>query len=132
MGRQSYTVEQFLIAIPKTGGIVSTIAQRVGCSWATARKFIDTHPTVLSAYRDECESVIDMAESKLINAMNNDDIDSIKWYLARKGKHRGFSERLELSGLLKLIDYSKLTDEQLERLANGDNPIDVLLHTGAG
>ncbi len=98
MGKQKFRVEQFLIAIPKTGGIVSTIAGRVGCSWATARKFIDTHPTVLTAYRDECETVLDMAESKLITAMNDGEIESVKWYLARKGKDRGYSERQEVTG----------------------------------
>ena len=134
MSSKKFTAEQFLTAIPKTGGIVSTIAARVGCSWATARKFIDTHPTVLAAYKDECETVLDMAESKLITAMNENDIESIKWYLARKGKHRGYSEKMELalSNFVKMLDYSKLTDEQLFRLERGDNPLDVLLHSGEG
>lgn len=98
MTRVDLTAEQFLQAIPKSGGIISTIALKVGCAWDTARKFIDTHPTVLSAYQNECETVKDMAESKLIASMNEGDIESIKWYLARKAKDRGYAPGVEVTG----------------------------------
>jgi len=33
MTRAVYTAEQFIKAIPGSGGIISTIARRVGCGW---------------------------------------------------------------------------------------------------
>ena len=36
----TYKTQQFLDAIPGTGGIITAIAKRLGCSWHTAKKRI--------------------------------------------------------------------------------------------
>lgn len=90
-----FTTDQFIEAIADSGGIVSTIAKRVGCSWGWARKFIDEHPTVLAAYNDENERVLDLAESILIKSIQSGDSQDAKWLLSRKGKSRGYVERTE-------------------------------------
>lgn len=41
-------------------------------------------PTVMRAYQDECETVIDMAESVLMASIRSGDVTSAKWYLERK------------------------------------------------
>jgi hypothetical protein len=94
----NYRAEQFIDAIQGSGGIISAIAHRVGCTWHTAKRYITTMPTVLQAYNDECEKLIDRAEAKLIEHINDGDMTAITWYLARKGKHRGYTERQELTG----------------------------------
>ncbi len=104
-------------AIPKSGGIISTIAGKVGCSWHTAKKYIDSHPTVKAAYDAECEAVLDMAESQIITAMQEQDIQTAKWYLTMKGRHRGYAttERHEQSGdvTLKVVyDRSESASEK--------------------
>lgn len=96
--RSQYSVQQFIDAIPKTGGIISTIAARIGCDWHTARKYIDNHPTIKQVYLDECERVTDLAESQLIAAINNGDMQAVKFYLTTKGKKRGYVERQEVTG----------------------------------
>ena len=93
-----YTAQQFIAAIPNTGGIVTAIARKVGCTWDTARRYIDRHPTIQRAYQDECESILDLAESKVISAIKNDDSQMIRYYLSTKGKRRGYSERHEITG----------------------------------
>jgi hypothetical protein len=95
MGRQ-FTAKQFLDAIPKSGGIITTIAKRVGCVWHTAKKYIDAMPTVHRAYIDECESILDMAESKLFEAVLAGDSQMVKYILSTKGKRRGYTEKLEI------------------------------------
>ena len=97
-GNGHYKAQQFIEVIPGTGGIVSAIAKRVGCCWNTARKYIDTHPTVRQAYDDECETVLDFAESKVIELMRHDDGQMIRYYLSTKGKKRGYTERQEITG----------------------------------
>ena len=57
MGKELYTAKQFIDAIPGTGGIVSTIADRVGCKWHTARKYIEEYPTIKEVYNEEIERV---------------------------------------------------------------------------
>ncbi len=99
MGNNLYRAEQFIKAIPGSGGIVTTIAQRVDCDWHTAKKYIDTMPTVQQAYMDECEVVLDRAESVLITSINEGDSSDAKWYLTKKGKHRGYVDsRQEITG----------------------------------
>lgn len=93
-----YKAQDFIQAIPGSAGIVSTIAKRVGCDWWTARRAIDSMLTVKEAYDNECEIVLDMAESVLLKNIKEGDSADAKWYLTRKGKHRGFVERQELTG----------------------------------
>ena len=108
MGKELYTAKQFIDAIPGTGGIVSTIADRVGCKWHTARKYIEEYPTVKEVYNEEIERVIDLAEGVLIQniqiaakqAKSGHDVDTadVKWFLSRKAKTRGYVERQEVTG----------------------------------
>ena len=94
MSRRKYCVDDFIKAIPGSGGIISTIAGRVGCDWGTVRKWIDKYPTVKAAYDSECETIGDLAESVIMRniqlaqkAQTNADgpVDSAdaKWYLSR-------------------------------------------------
>lgn len=99
MGKpEQFTAKQFIDAIPGSAGIVTTIAKRVGCSWHTCKKYIETYPTIRDAYQDECESLTDYAESKLIEAIKAGDLAAVKYYLSTKGKNRGYSERQEVTG----------------------------------
>ena len=108
MGKELYTAKQFIDAIPGTGGIVSTIADRVGCKWHTARKYIEEYPTIKEVYNEEIERVIDLAEGVLIQniqiaakqAKAGRDVDTsdVKWFLSRKAKSRGYVERQEVTG----------------------------------
>ena len=107
-GSNSFKAHQFIDAIPGTGGIVSAIARRMRCDWHTAKKYIDTYPTIKQAYDDEVESTLDLAESVVmgniklaeeeVKAGERADTSDAKWYLSRKGKGRGYSERQEITG----------------------------------
>ena len=96
MGKDLYTAAQFIAAIPGTGGIVTQIAKKVGCSWNTARKYIDEHATVLQAYNDECEAILDMAETALYKQVSEEEAWAVKYLLSTKGKQRGYTERQEI------------------------------------
>ena len=98
MGKDLYTASQFIEAIKGSGGIISTIAKRVGCEWHTAKKYIEQYSTVKQAYINETEAVTDMAEIALINSIKNSDAWAVKYYLSTKGKDRGYVERQELTG----------------------------------
>lgn len=103
----TFQANQFITAIPGTSGIVSAIAKKVGCSWNTAKKFIDEYPTVKAAFDAERESLLDIAESVLANniklALQQQqngkvpaDSTDAKWLLSRMGKQRGYSEKQEV------------------------------------
>lgn len=95
--RDQFKAQDFINAMPGSGGIIATIAKRVGCDWHTAKKYISEYRTVADAYADECETVNDLAVSKIIEAINEGDIATAKWWIARKRKDE-FSERAEVTG----------------------------------
>lgn len=100
-----YTKEDVLLAITGDGdsqdgckGIVSTVAKRLGCAWHTAKKYIGVWKETREAYEDESERSIDLSESKMFEQIKAGDGPMIRYHLSTKGKHRGYSERRELTG----------------------------------
>ena len=90
------TEDQVLKAIENSGAIISTVANRLGCAWYTARKYCAQWDSTKRALQDEEEKIIDMAEGTLLKSIKDGDIQSSKWFLATKGKKRGYSEKHEI------------------------------------
>lgn len=138
----TYRAEDFITAIRGSGGIITTICRRMGCSYNTAAKYISKHPKVREAYEQECESILDMAEGVLIKNIQNAakladteaivDTSDVKWYLSRKGKQRGYFERADVNNTNFDYDLSRLTDEQLLRIVDGEDPRTVVASSGKG
>jgi len=79
-----YSAKQFIQAIEGSGGLITSIADKVGCSWNTAKKYISTMPTVRAAYDDECERISDLAQHTIMKAIKEGDPQLAKWWLAKK------------------------------------------------
>jgi hypothetical protein len=105
MSRATYTAEQFVKAIKNSGGIITTIAARVGCDWNTARKWITTHPTIQAAYQNECETVSDVAQSILMTSIKDGNTQDAKWWLARK-RRAEFGDNLDVTSDGKTLPTS--------------------------
>ena len=90
-----YDMQTVLDAISGSGAIMSTIAKRLNCGWATARSYVQRWEETQQAYEDEEQTILDMAESTLYQAIRNNDVQAAKWVLSTKGKARGFSEKYE-------------------------------------
>jgi len=86
-----------LTALDNSAGIVATVARRLGCDWSTARRYIDKWVATRQAFADEGNKAADLAESTVLKAIQEGDVGTAKWYLARirKGK---YSERQEVTG----------------------------------
>ncbi len=99
--------------IKGSGGIISTIAAKVGCEWNTAEKWIKNNASLKALYDAECETVLDVAESvvygnvqaaaklqadarKVNTAVIVDSADA-KWLLTKKGKRRGYGEESDIT-----------------------------------
>ncbi len=91
----AYKASDFIDAIPGSGGIITTIARRVGCDWATAKKYITEYATVRQAYENEKQAELDFAERNILKAVHDGDIPTSRWYLSTVGKDRGYTERQE-------------------------------------
>jgi len=90
-----YTKEEVLQAIPGTGGIKNNIARRLGCGYATVKAFIERWPEVAQAVEDERNIVGDVAESVIMDALLNGDLETAKWFARVKLGDRGYVPRTE-------------------------------------
>ena len=126
-GNGRYKAQNFIDAIPGSGGIITTIASRVGCAWHTAKKYIVEYATVQAAYDDECAKVVDLAESVIIGSIKDKDVQTAKWFLTMKGAERGYMQvqRQEVSGpgggpmeATVRVNVGQLTDDELAALAS--------------
>ena len=84
MGKELFTAKKFIDAIPGTGGIISTIAKKVGCQWHTAKKYIENYPTIKQAYDNEKHRIDDAAVSNIYKAITEGDLSTSKWWASMK------------------------------------------------
>jgi hypothetical protein len=105
MANKHHSCAEFIAAIPGTGGIITRIAEKVHCNWKTAYSWTHNKASVAAVYQAEVEKVLDTAEVNLLTFVIGDqkhgvlpDLSAIKFYLTTKGKHRGYSERVEVTG----------------------------------
>ena len=95
----AYTPEQIIEALRKTKGLIGLAADELKCD----RKTIYNHVKRSAAVREALESVrernLDVAESKLLGAIDGGESWAITYYLSRIGRERGYGDRNELTGL---------------------------------
>lgn len=135
MSRATYTAKQFIDAIPGTGGIITTIAQRVGCAWHTAKKHIDAYPTIQTAYADELNKNLDIAEAIIIDNLKllrkeqeqtREPVETsdARWLLATKGRGRGYVQKTETEvtgkdgGAIEIADARVRFTSLINRIAD--------------
>ena len=98
MGRKKVVREkELLAAIKDSSGFYSVIAKRLGCSWHAVQNAIERSPEAQQALLDEEETTLDFVEGKALARIKADDGAMIRFYLATKGKKRGYTydEKLE-------------------------------------
>lgn len=98
MARRNIPRTDVLAAIKGSNAIVSTVADRLGCSWETAKKYIDRWEETRTAYEAERQRVVDFAENKMLRLIESEDGPMIRFFLRMKAKDRGYVERQEITG----------------------------------
>ena len=101
-----------LEAIKGSGGIMSTIARKLGVTWHTADSWIRESGELMEALKDEKETILDMAESTLLTKIKEGDEQSAKWYLSKIGKLRGYGDSVAIEGGIQIV-YADKDDERL-------------------
>jgi len=98
MASHRFTADKLIEAISGTGGIITTIAQKLECDWHTAKTWIMKTPTAKQAWEDERNKIVDLAEQTVLKAMKEGDAGTARWVLGTLGKDRGWVERREVTG----------------------------------
>lgn len=130
MKTPKFTPEHVAEAIIKGDGIISTAAKRLKCSRTTVANYIDAHAICKAAYDEARMTTDDLAESTLVKAMRGggkEGVTAAIFWAKTRLRDRGFIERVENINRNIEIDMSKLTNEQLERIAAGDDLVQVII-----
>ena len=93
-----FSKEQMLMAIEDSYGIVSQVADRLGCAWHTAEKYINRWEETRQAFDDENERALDFSERQMLKQIRDGDGPMIRFHLMTKGKKRGYVQRTEMTG----------------------------------
>lgn len=96
MATDRYTAQQVADALTAARGFVSVAAKNLQCSDETVRNYIKRYALCRQAVTDAREAMIDYAEGKLYQNIQNNDTVSILFFLKTQAKHRGYSERSQV------------------------------------
>ena len=96
--RAKYPLTVVLAAIGGSGGVVQKVAAELCCDWHTARRYINRWTKTQELFQGELNEMLDLAESQLVEAVKRGEPWAIKFLLMTKGKHRGYSLRMEHTG----------------------------------
>lgn len=87
-----YTDETIIKAIKGSGGIITSIANKLGCAWDTANKYVNKNEATRTAYKNEKEQILDLSETVVYQSIKSGNTQDAKWVLATLGKKRGFGD----------------------------------------
>ena len=90
---EKYSPAKIIEALRATRGMITTAARLLGCSRQTIYEAIARHPEINDVVSGERELMLDTAEKKLQEAVENGDSWAIRFYLATQGQNRGYIER---------------------------------------
>jgi len=90
-----FTSTEIIEAIKEARGFVTVAASKLGCSRTTMYIYLKKYATAATALEDEREKRHDFVESKLMSAINGDNITAIIFYLKTQCKERGYIERYQ-------------------------------------
>ena len=93
-----FTDDEVAKALRSTGGIRTNAALLLKCSPSTIKRYIDRSEALARIESEVVEHILDLAESKLVDVINDGNLTAIMFYLKTKGKHRGYTERHQVEG----------------------------------
>ena len=140
MARQRYSKKRLAEVLRKAQGNQTLAAQILQCDRSTISRYLARYPDLYEIMDEVDEVIVDLAESRLYQAVNKSAPWAVKHVLTCKGSARGWNPKIraELSGdaegqpiKTEVIGdvaevVSKLGIEQLERLR------DILTDGGEG
>ncbi len=90
------TRRQLLLAIRKTGGNLSAVARLYGMTRQGVAKRVNASPSLKRAMGSVVESTLDVAEEGLKAAIEKQSPWAIKFFLATRGRARGYAKTLSV------------------------------------
>lgn len=96
--KEHWTAKQMIDALTESKGLISIAARKLGCSYNTVRNYIDNYPTVAAVLKEQRAAFVDIAELKLMGAVNSSQPWAVSLVLRTLGKDRGYVPSTEVTG----------------------------------
>jgi hypothetical protein len=97
MNKQRYTAKQVAKVLVETKGMLFIAAERLGCDPETIRNYCKRYPSVQAARDAQRGAMVDLAELKLWQSIQNGEAWGITLCLKTLGKDRGYVEQQKLA-----------------------------------
>jgi hypothetical protein len=134
----------YFAAIASNGGFRYKAAEQVGIDKSTPAKYIEKNPHLKEQFDAAMTEALDQASESLMNEAvrrGRDGYEEPVFYLGKEvAKVKKYSDTLLMFTLNArgkgtrntsfTLDLTKLTDEQLRRLADGEDPVTVVASGG--
>lgn len=95
MKREDITDDEIILVLDKKAGLLAPTAKAIGISRRCLYNWIEASPKLKQAVKDARETVIDMAESVLMEKIQGKETVATLFYLKTIGRDRGYVERQE-------------------------------------
>jgi hypothetical protein len=95
---ERHTADAMAEALRKARGIKVVAAKMLGCSRVTVQNYCNRYASVQAAAEEARETLIDVAEGKLVQRVDAGDWDAVRFVLVTIGKGRGYVMRQEATG----------------------------------
>ena len=119
MNIQNLTLKKAMIeALKKSLGIVTTACKEVGIERQTNYNWLKDDPEYKAQVEALDDMVLDFAESKLHQSINNGSDTATIFFLKTKGKKRGYIEKQEITQTNLNVEVAEVTDEMQNELLN--------------
>ena len=96
--------KNFLEALHSNLGNISEACNKINISRQTYYRWIDDAQDFESKCKNVSESLLDLAENRLLEKINDYDTTSIIFFLKTKGKKRGYIEKQEVEHIKPFED----------------------------
>lgn len=88
-------IEKIIQIYEKKGCNITATCTALGISRKTFYEWREKKKKLAEGLESAEEAIIDFAESKLVEHINNDDVQALIFFLRTKGKKRGYVEKTE-------------------------------------
>ena len=102
-------IDKIIQIYEKKGCNITATCTALGISRKTFYEWKEKKKKLAEGLEAAEEAIIDFAESKLVEHINNDDVQALIFFLRTKGKKRGYVEKTETD--VNINQFEKLMQE---------------------
>lgn len=106
-----HTDAQVIAALQASAGVMAHAARKLGIGRSMMFRRVHENEKIKAAWEEAKETNIDLAESKLMQAVQNGELPAIFFYLKCQAKHRGYIEKKEYDANLNVRPLPPIEDD---------------------